>query len=100
MVRLLVQFKNSALSASIADVEKSSKEMQDRLKFKCSVRSWKDSAGLLGVSGGQDFACNAGIIALVELPWQVFGLVAPAMASIAGKVCVVLWGIKRLQVLI
>lgn len=51
MVRLLVQFKNSALSASIADVEKSSKEMQDRLKFKCSVRSWKDSAGLLGTKG-------------------------------------------------
>lgn len=50
MVRLLVQFEKSTLSTSVDDVEKSSKKMQEDLKFKCSVRSWKDTAGLLGVS--------------------------------------------------
>jgi hypothetical protein len=49
MVRLLVQFTNSSLPSSVNVYEQLSREMEEADGFKCEIRSWLDTEGLLGV---------------------------------------------------
>jgi hypothetical protein len=50
MVRLLVQFEGNDLHEDINAFEVLSRQMEDELNFKCDVKSWLDTKGLLGVS--------------------------------------------------
>jgi hypothetical protein len=50
VVRLTVRFKGNDLHEDINAFEELSRQMEDDLNFKCDVRSWLDTDGLLGVS--------------------------------------------------